>query len=274
MSNESALGDFLRWHRQRLTPQDVGLPARGRRRVPGLRREEVALLAGISMEYYVRLEQGRERNPSVAVVDSLAEALRLDADQVTHLHGLARPKSRRVELVRHTDVPEGAVALMNSLNMPAVLLNRYMDVLGANRPARALFHNMSPGTNRLRASFLDPREREFWRDWDQAAANSVAQLRSDIGGDVECSPAHALITDLKRSCADFQYFWSRQDVQQQAISPVRVRHPDLGDLELHREKLIVAGSDGVVLFIYYAEADSPSAEKLAALTVSEESRSG
>lgn len=274
MSSESPLGAFLRWHRQRLTPQDVGLSAHGRRRVPGLRREEVALLAGISMEYYVRLEQGRERNPSVAVVDALAEALHLDADQVTHLHDLARPKSRRVEMVRHTEVPHGAVALTNSLNMPAVLLNRYMDVLGANRPARALFHNMSPGTNRLRAAFLDPREREFWRDWDQAVANSVAQLRSDIGGDVESSPAHTLITDLRHNCEDFEYFWSRQDVQQQAISPVRVRHPDVGDLELHREKLIVAGTDGIVMFIYYADPDSQSAEKLAALSDSGEVRSG
>ncbi|AQT81933.1 hypothetical protein B1R94_25770 [Mycolicibacterium litorale] len=274
MSSESPLGDFLRWHRQRLTPADVGLPVHGRRRVSGLRREEVALLAGISMEYYVRLEQGRERNPSVAVVDSLAEALRLDADQVTHLHDLARPKSRRADLVRHTEVPDRAVALMNSLNLPAVLLNRYMDVLGANRPAQALFHNMSPGTNRLRASFLDPREREFWRDWDQAAANSVAQLRSDIGGDVESSPAHSLITELMHTCEDFQYFWSRQDVQQQAISPVRVRHPEVGDLELHREKLIVAGTDGIVMFIYYAEPDSQSAQRLAALTFSAQAWSG
>lgn len=266
MANRSPLGNFLHWHRQRLTPPDVGLPEYGRRRVPGLRREEVAMLAGISAEYYVRLEQGRERNPSVAVLDALADALRLDGDQVAHLHELARPKSRRIDIVRDTDVPEGAVRMLESLNLPGVLLNKYMDVLAANPSAQALFPNMRPGTNRIRASFLDPREREFWRDWDKAAANSIAQFRADIGGDVESSPVHSLVAEMKQRDQEFRRLWSRQDVEQQALSPVRVRHHRVGDLELHREKLIVAGTDGIVLYVYYADPGSLSANRLAELT--------
>ena len=268
MTNGSALGLFLRWHRQQLTPHDVGLPDHGRRRVPGLRREEVAMRAGISTEYYIRIEQGRERSPSVAVLDALAEALHLDDAQIAHMHELVRPKSRRKGMVRQAPVPEGAVRLLDQLALPAVLLSRYMDVLAANSSAQVLFPNMRPGTNRIRSSFLDPREWDFWRDWEQAAADSVAQLRADIGSEDESSPVHSLIAELRQRCQYFRHLWSRQDVQQQALSPVRVRHPQAGDLELHREKLIVAGADGVVLYIYYAEPGSSSADRLATLTES------
>jgi transcriptional regulator with XRE-family HTH domain len=264
MPDGTALGAFLRWHRHRLSPRDVGLPDHGRRRVPGLRREEVAMLARISNEYYIRIEQGRERSPSVAVLDALAEALQLDAGQATHLLALARPRSRTA-VARHTHAPESAVRLIDQLALPAVLLSRYMDVLAANDAAQELFPNMLPGTNRIRSSFLDPREWEFWRDWEQAAADSVAQLRTDLGGDVEASPVRSLIAELKQQSHVFRQLWSRQDVQQHALTPVRIRHPDAGDLELHREKLIVAGTDGIVLYIYYADAGSMSAKHLDAL---------
>ncbi len=184
-AKSTALGSFLRWHRHRLTPREVGLPEYGRRRVPGLRREEVANLAGISTEYYIRLEQGRERTPSPNVVDALADALRLDADQTAHLRNIARPVSRRSAGGRRTDIPEGATRLLEHLTLPAVILNRYMDVMASNPPAQALFPNMEPGDNRIRAVFLDPREREFWRDWEQAVSDSVAQLRADIGNELE-----------------------------------------------------------------------------------------
>jgi transcriptional regulator with XRE-family HTH domain len=265
MPDASPLGDFLRWHRQRLGPDDVGLATHGRRRVPGLRREEVALLAGISFEYYVRLEQGRERSPSVAVLDALAEAFGLDNDQVGHLHELARPRSRRIDAIRETAVPSGSVLLLNSLNLPAVLQNKYMDVLAANETAEALCPNMRAGVNRFRAAFLDPRERELWRDWDLVAANAVAQLRSAIGAEIHSSPVHALIAEMMEKCQYFRRLWSRHDVQQHALSPVRMRHPRVGDLELYREKLIVAGSDGLVLVMYHAEPGSPSAGGLASL---------
>ncbi|WNG88695.1 helix-turn-helix transcriptional regulator [Mycobacterium sp. ITM-2016-00317] len=261
-AKSTALGSFLRWHRHRLTPRDVGLPEYGRRRVPGLRREEVANLAGISTEYYIRLEQGRERTPSPNVVDALADALRLDADQTAHLRNIARPGSRRNAGGRRTDVPEGATRLLDHLNVPAVILNRYMDVVTSNHSAQALFPNMTPGTNRLRAVFLDPREREFWRDWESAVADAVAQLRADIGNELESSSAHALIGDLRNRCRHFDRLWSCQHVQQRACSPVRVRHHLLGELELHREKLLVTGAEGLFLFIYFTEPGSASAEKL------------
>lgn len=267
MPDGNPLGAFLRWHRHRLTPARVGLPDTRGRRVPGLRREEVAGLAGISREYYIRLEQGRERSPSVPVLDALAEALQLDADQAAHLHQLARPRSRRRGTARQASAPEGATRLVGLLPMPAVLLNRYMDVLAANSHAESLFPNMRPGTNRIRAVFLDPDEQDFWVDWADAAADSVAQLRADLGFAGECSPARAIIDELEDQCPQFRRLWARQDVNRRALSPVRVRHPGLGEMELHREKLIVAGTDGIVLYVYFADPQSPAAEKLAALTV-------
>jgi transcriptional regulator with XRE-family HTH domain len=266
VTDGKALGAFLRWHRERVTPEDVGLPEQGRRRVPGLRRQEVARLAGISTEYYIRLEQGRERSPSVSVADALTEALRLDADQRAHLHELVRPRSRRTATTPEAGAPDGAVRLVDALAWPAMLLNRHMDVLAANPVARAVFPNMRPGVNRIRAVFLDPREREFWRDWDAAAADSVAQLRSDLGADSGNSPVRTIIAELEQRCPYFRALWSRQDVNQRALSPVHVRHPREGDLELHREKLLVAGADGIVMYVYYADAGTPSADRIARLT--------
>jgi transcriptional regulator with XRE-family HTH domain len=266
MANGSAVGDFLRWHREQLTPREVGLSGDGRRRVPGLRREEVARRAGISTEYYIRLEQGREGRPSVAVVDALAEALRLGADQAAHLHELARPKSRRDAATGVADAPVGVVHLIEQMTLPAVLLNKYTDVLAANASAQALFPNMQPGDNRIRALFLCRRERAFWREWEKHVATSVAQLRADIGSEVDSSRVHAMVAELTTRCRAFRDLWSRQDVRQQPLSPIRIRHPRLGDLELHREKLIVAGADGVVLYTSYAHPGTLSAEKLVQLT--------
>ncbi|PQE00256.1 transcriptional regulator [Mycobacterium sp. EPG1] len=264
MTNSSVLGSFLRWHRHRLTPQDVGLPDHGRRRVPGLRREEVAQLAGISTEYYIRLEQGRERSPSVAVVDALADALRLDVDEAAHLHRLTRPVSRRGG-VAHPRVPDGVLLLIDQMDLPAILVDRYMDVVASNSRAQALFPNMEPDVSRLHAVFLDPREREFWVDWEQAAAESVAQLRADIGNECESPRVQALIADLRQRSRHFGRLWSRQEVQQRAVSPVRVRHCDVGELELHREKFAVTGAERLHLYIYFAAPDSMSAGRLARL---------
>jgi transcriptional regulator with XRE-family HTH domain len=266
MTDGKALGRFLRWHRERLSPEDVGLPDHGRRRVRGLRREEVALRAGISMEYYVRLEQGRERFPSVSVVDALVEALLLDADEGAHLHELARPRSRRAGVTQRPGGPQGAVQLVGLMTLPTVLLNRHMDVLAANASAQAVFPNMTPGTNRIRAVFLDPREQAFWRDWEDAAADSVAQLRADTVAGSSNSAITVIFEELEQRCPHFRYLWSRQDVNQRALSPVRLRHPDVGDLELHREKMLLAGTDGVVMYVYYADPGSPSADRIAALT--------
>jgi hypothetical protein len=125
---------------------------------------------------------------------------------------------------------------------------------------------MAPGTNRIRAVFLDPQEREFWRDWDAAAADSVAQLRADLVARSDDSAVQPIIIELEQRCPYFRMLWSRQDVNQRALSPVHVRHPDVGDLELHREKLIVAGTDGIVMYVYYADAGSPSAQRIARFT--------
>jgi transcriptional regulator with XRE-family HTH domain len=265
MSGTVPLGEFLRTRRERLSPEDVGLVARGQRRVLGLRREEVSLLAGISVEYYIRLEQGRERNPSAAVLDSLAVALCMDNDEFEHLYDLARPKPQCADTVACTAVPEGTVRLLAATPHPAVVQNKYMDVLAANGIAEALSPNMRAGVNRLRAVFLDPREREWQRDWEQATANSVAQLRSAIGGDIRSSPAEALVAELTAKSPEFRDLWSRNDVERRPLSPIRLRHPRLSDLELYREKLFVAGTDGLVLVVYHAAPNSPSEAALSTL---------
>ncbi len=265
MSGVGALGEFLRTRRERLSPEDVGLVGRGQRRVAGLRREEVALRAGISVEYYIRLEQGRERNPSPAVLDSLALALLLDSDEFVHLYELARPKPRCVDLVSCQAVPEGTARLVAAMPLPAVVQNKYMDVLAANRIAEAFSPNMRVGVNRLRAAFLDPRERDWQPDWEETSANGVAQLRSAIGGDIGSSPAGALVTELMAKSAVFGELWSRNEVQRNTLSPIRIRHPRLGDIEVYREKLLVAGTDGLVVVVYHAAPDSPSEAALSTL---------
>lgn len=232
--------------------------ASGRRRVPGLRREEVALLSGISLEYYIRLEQGRERNPSVAVLDSLAVALHLDTDEFVHLYEVARPTPRCIDGVDRETVPEGTARLLAALPVPAVVQNKYMDVLAANRIAEALWQNMRVGANRLRSAFLDPRERELLRDWEEATAGAVAQLRAAIGADAGSSPATALVAELMAKSPAFRDIWSRNEVQHGALSPIRLRHPRFGDIELCREKLLVAGTDGLALVVYFAAPGSPS----------------
>jgi len=264
--NRNALGEFLRARRELVRPEEVGLPASGLRRVPGLRREEVAMLAGISADYYLRLERGRDRNPSIQVVEALAEVLKLDTDSTAHFIDLARPKPRRRRpLPRAERVPEGIVMLLNTLTVPAFVQNRCTDILAANPVAVALSPHMAPGVNRLKALFTDPLARELHTDWEQGTAGVVAQLRVAVGGDTDDPRLAQLIGELSLKSERFRQLWARHDVRRGESATTRLMHPQVGELHLHREKLAVAGSDGLLLVIHHAEPGTPSADALALL---------
>jgi len=261
------LAEFLRSHRERLTPELVGIHTRGVRRVPGLRREEVATRAGISNEYYVRLEQGRERNPSRTVCDALAAALVLNRYETGHLHELAGP--RKPGLDDRPPLPEvadGTRMLVQTLGTPAIIQTRYTDVVMANPMAEALSPALRSGVNRIRALFTDPAERQMHLDWNRATANCVAQLRFAIGGDLALSPVRELIAELLQRSATFRGLWSRHEVDHAPISPIRLLHPSLGRLTLFREKLLVAGADDLEMVVFHADPSSRSWWALQRLT--------
>lgn len=227
----------------------------------GLRREELALLAGISADYYLRLEQGRDRHPSAQVLDALARALRLDADGAAHLHDLATPKpGRRARAPRR--LSPGTAMLLDQLPMPAFVQDSYYEVLGANLMGRALSPHHRTGANLLRALFLDPAERELRADWDRAAREGVAGLRAFSVADPADARLAALVGELSMGSDAFRRLWARHDVHRRAGGLSTLRHPQVGPLELRHEKLAVMGADGQVLVIYHAEPGSPSAQAL------------
>lgn len=262
----NALGEFLRAHREQVLPEDVGITDIRHRRTPGLRREEVAMLAGISIDYYLRLEQGRDRTPSVQVLESLGRALQLDEDQTAYLLALTRPKPRRrPRSARSEKVPTGTLQLLDALPMPAFVQSRYLDVLAANAMAQALSPNLSPGVNRLRAALLDPEEAEFYADWENATAAAVGQLRATMGAESDDPRLVELVGELSMKSDWFRRLWARQDVVRPAGGPARMHHPNVGDLTLHREKLSIAGTDRQVLVIYHADPGTASADALVLL---------
>jgi transcriptional regulator with XRE-family HTH domain len=230
-----------------------------------LRREEVAMLAGISSDYYLRLEQGRDRTPSVQVVEAIARVLQLGPDEATYLHALARPRPKPPRRQRREEVPAGTLRLLGSLPMPAFVQDRYLNVLAANPMAQALSPGMRPGVNRLLAAFLDPGERELHEDWQRSTAVAVGQLRSAMGTETDDSRMAALVGELSMKSDRFRRLWAKQDVVRPAGGPARMHHPAVGALELHREKLIVAGTENQILVIYHADPGTASAQALALL---------
>ncbi|MEV4535092.1 helix-turn-helix transcriptional regulator [Asanoa sp. NPDC049518] len=266
METSNALGDFLRAHRERITPAEVGLrPGVGVRRVPGLRREEVAMLAGISSDYYLRLEQGRDRHPSVQVLDALARVLGLDADATAYMISLSQPASRTAARPSSPTVPDSIRYFMDAQTCPAFVQTPWLDVLAANRMAVALTPNLTPGVNRLRQVFLDPAARTFHRDWPEAVAHVVAGLRADATGHGDDPRLAALVGELSLKSQEFRELWARHEVRRPEGRFSRMHHPEVGDLDLFAEKLTIAGTDGLVLGLYHAEPGSESARSLALL---------
>jgi transcriptional regulator with XRE-family HTH domain len=262
------VGEYLRARRELVRPEEVGIADTGRRRVPGLRRDELAMLAGISTEYYTRLEQGRDHHPSAQVLDAVARALGLDDDATAHLHDLAKPAPRRT---RRPPRPERLRPTIQRLldswhTTPAYVQGRYMDILAANPLAVALSPMFTPGTNIVRVSFLDPAVRDLFHDWDTRVGNAVAALRALVGPDVEDPRLTQLVGELSVRSEEFRRLWSRHDVRPQIGGGVHhLRHPQVGELELQYDKFNVAGADGQLLVVYQAEPGSRSEEALALL---------
>jgi transcriptional regulator with XRE-family HTH domain len=255
----NTLGDYLRARRQQVRPEDVGLIPGARRRVTGLRREELAMLAGISAEYYLRLEVGRDKNPSPQVVEALARALRLDAKATLYLQQLAAHTGRDT-----SDVEARAYALADVIDeflMPAILANRYQDVLAANPIARALSPGFTPGQNFLRWRLLDPAARELYVDWDDATEMAVSGLRELSGGCPNDARMQAFIAELSSVSARFRELWPRAEVGYR-LGVHHIRHPLVGDLYLYRHRLNAPYPGGDHVVMYRAERGSDSARAL------------
>ncbi|MEU6511562.1 helix-turn-helix transcriptional regulator [Streptomyces sp. NPDC046942] len=233
--------------------------------VPGLRREEVAMLAGISSDYYLRLEQGRDRNPSVQVLEAIAGVLRLDADATAHLVTLAqaRPAPGARPGRRSRQVPPSLLQLIDGWpRNPAYVRNRYADCLAANALATALTPNYRPGVNLLRAVLLDPAERELRRDWEDLTEEGVGALRSEAGVAADDPRLRDLVGELSVRSERFRSLWARHEVRPRRGRTSHLTHPQVGDLDLHSTKLSVDGTDGLTLVVFHAEPGSRSAELL------------
>ena len=261
----SALGEYLRARREQVRPEDVGLVAGGRRRVAGLRREELAMLAGISAEYYLRLERGRAQNPSPQVLDALARALQLDVKARSYLHQLVSP---RIKI--HSDqevVAEGLEELIEQFQTPTILANRYQDVLAANPIACALSPEFTPGQNLLRWRFLDPAAKNFYIGWDEMTAAAVSGLRETSGADPYDPRMQSVIAELSSASQRFRELWARADVGY-GYGLCRMRHPEVGELHLYQHQLnvpYVPNGVGQHLLIYRADQGSDSARALVKL---------
>jgi transcriptional regulator with XRE-family HTH domain len=253
------LGEYLKARRHLITPEDAGLPRGPRRRVPGLRREELALLAGISPDYYLRLEQGRDRHPSPQVLASLARVLRLDADAQAYLRRIAEATgTAALRPLGEERVAEEIASLIDDLDVPTFVQGRFMDVLAANRLARALSPQYVPGRNLLRAVFLDPRDRELHQDWDRATEEAVAGLRSLAGAELDAPRIVELVAELSAASDRFRMLWARQDVRDKVGGTSRMLHPVVGALELRHEKFALTGADRQIMVMYHAERGSAS----------------
>jgi transcriptional regulator with XRE-family HTH domain len=259
------LGDHLRARRELLTPEQAGVPVGGPRRVPGLRREEVAMLAGISADYYLRLEQGRDRNPSRQVLESLARVLQLDDDTTAYLIGLAEARPVRRRRRRKETVPPGTVKFLAALSLPAFVEGRYLDVLAANPLAAAISPRLVAGANRLRDVFLDPAERALFPDWDLATRGLVAGFRQSVGTETDDPRFIELVGELSLASPRFRELWARHDVANRRGATVRFDHPLVGELVLNREKLLVSEAPGLVLAVYHPDPGTDAADKLALL---------
>ncbi|MFE7815087.1 helix-turn-helix transcriptional regulator [Streptomyces sp. NPDC057433] len=261
--NTSKLGDYLRSRRARVTPPDVGLPEDGRRRVPGLRREEVAMLARISVDYYLRLEQGRERRPSPQVLDALSEALLLDDDGRLHLYRIAGT----APLPRHEGSIERADPQLLTLaelwdRTPGLLLGRAYDVLAANTLGRAVFPHLPPGSNLLLAMFLDPSVRSFHADWEKAAANAVAGFRFLEGARPNDPRIHEVLRTATENSREFADLWKRRDARGKSDAAKVLLHPDVGELTLRMQTFDVRSAPGQQLIVYHAQEGTRTADAL------------
>jgi transcriptional regulator with XRE-family HTH domain len=287
-ARQGRLGEYLRARRERTTPAQAGVAIVGeRRRVPGLKRGEVAQLAGISAEYYTRLEQGHDRRPSAQVLGALARALCLDEPSTAYLFELAAPPGparvagsagstesgtsagpdRQRPGHRAEPVSASLPLLLDSWpRNPAFVQGRHMDVLAANSLMVALSPMYRPGTNIVRAAFLDHAVEALFADPETRLENVVSALRALVGADTDDPYLTELVAEVSAKSAQFRLLWSRHDVRPHPGGGIhRLHHPIVGDLELSYDKFLLVGADRQMLTVYQAEPGSPSEKALALL---------
>lgn len=268
------MGAFLKARRDRLTPQDAGLAQGvGMRRTPGLRREEVAALAGISNDYYIRLERGKERRPSAAVVEALARALQLDDAERVHLRDLAQ-QADKVDLADNvvigTDVPDGVLRILEALRpLPAFVTNRIGDFVAWNPSGLRLLAGLSDWPeaerNAVRYGFLHPAARDLYVDWETQVTGLVSALRRLTSTEPHAADVAALVAELRQASPDFQRLWDRYDIDHYATGSQNLRHPDVGELTVDYQVLRIEGDGGLTMMTYPAERDSREYDAFARL---------
>lgn len=271
MSGSNEVRDFLMARRAAVTPEQAGMPGGGDRRVPGLRREEVALLAGVSLDYYTRLERGRIQGASGAVLDAIADALRMTDVERAHLHDLARgvpatPAARARGAVQGR-LRESVQRVLDNMTVPAVVYNAQQDLIASNLLGRALFapHFDTDRPNLARFIFLDSRAHDYYADWPLACSLTAAMLRYQAGRDPLNADLTALIGELATRSSRFRQDWADQGVHEHRTGTKIYRHPEVGDLELNYDVFEMPGEPGLSIGTYTAIPGSPSADKLALL---------
>ena len=259
---QSALGEFLRARRAALTPVQAGVVTSGERRVPGLRREELADLAGVSVPYLTRLEQGRDRHPSPQVLAALAASLRLDAAETRYLQRLAEPPPPSQAQQPPVLSPAVQDILDGLADRPALVLSPYRDVLAATPLATAVCPGFTAGQNILRYIFLDPSSRNVYINWSEVAVEAVRTLRAAAHPATCDDRQQLLVRELTDGSREFAALWARHEIREKTIGEKRFRHPLAGELVFTYTTLAINGSDRQVLSVYRAAPGSPSQQAL------------
>jgi len=274
MDNKAEVREFLTSRRAKLSPSDVGLPDVGQRRVPGLRRGEVAALAQVSIEYYAKLERGAIAGASSSVLEAIARALQLDDTERAHLFDLARAadgipasgRTRRRATKHSVTRPSLHWALKAITDGVAFVRNPQQDLLATNALGRVFYSPLigdgGRTPNLARFQFLDPASRDFYPDWDLFAQMCVAIMRAEAGRDPHDRGLQDLVGELSTQSETFRRLWGAHDVRTHGTGTKRFNHPDVGELTLAYEELAITAEPGLVLILYTAEPGSPSAEKL------------
>jgi transcriptional regulator with XRE-family HTH domain len=274
MDNRAEVQEFLTTRRARITPEMAGLPTVGSRRVPGLRRSEVASLAGMSVEYYARLERGQIAGASSSVLEALASALQLDETERAHLYDLARAadgiptsgRSRRRSTGKVASRPSLQWALAAITDAVAFVRDPRQNLLATNDLGRAFYSPVIGEGGRVpnlaRFQFLDPAARDFYPDWDLFAAMCVGIMRTEAGRDPHDRALQELVGELSTQSETFRRLWAGHDVRTHGTGTKRFNHPVVGELSLAYEELAITAEPGLVLLVYSAEPGSPSAEAL------------
>nr|BFE60302.1 helix-turn-helix transcriptional regulator [Dactylosporangium thailandense] len=275
MDNRVEVREFLTSRRARVTPEQAGLPAAGQRRVPGLRRSEVAALAGMSVEYYAKVERGSLAGVSAGVLEAIARVLRFDDAERAHLMRLAQEANGGGALLRPSRRPKARGVrpslqwTLDAITTPAIVVNNRADLLAANHLGRAmhadLYADPANPPNLARFTFLDSAARRFYPDWSRFADMSVANLRTAAGIDPHDKGLHDLVGELSTRSDEFRRRWGAHNVRIHGAGVKHFHHHVVGDLALAYESMDLQADPGLTLTIYAAEPDSPTAHALALL---------